>query len=231
MIGCCYFNRFSSNKEKTPLEESREILNEYKKEKKEKKMIDYLKIAKSVEFYEKKGYMRLEVPWMISQEIAQLTKPPQAKDYIIKESEKVLVASAELSFLYLANKGQLPKGMYQATTPCFRNEPVDLLHRKNFIKNELINTKNISHKQLKETINDAFLFFSLYIDKKKLKIVKTEAYKSDINYDIVVLVNNEELELGSYGIRQCEILKWIYGTGLAEPRLTLIMNRLKMQKG
>lgn len=31
-------------------------------------------------------------------------------------------------------------------------------------------------------------------------------------------------ELGSYGIRECEYLKWIYATGCADPRLSKIIN-------
>jgi len=31
------------------------------------------------------------------------------------------------------------------------------------------------------------------------------------------------VELGSYGIRECKFLKWIYGTGCAEPRLSQVI--------
>lgn len=192
-------------------------------------MINFLHLAQSIEHYQKHNYERLEAPWWVTKEIADLTKPANAKDYFIPENNKVLVASAEQSFLYLANKGLLPKGKFQATTPCFRNEPIDLLHCKNFIKNELINTKTISEEELQVMIGHAFEFFSQYIDKKRLKVVETEAHQSQKNYDIVALVNDQELELGSYGIRQCEILKWIYGTGCAEPRLSIIMNRIQLE--
>jgi hypothetical protein len=32
------------------------------------------------------------------------------------------------------------------------------------------------------------------------------------------------IEIGSYGIRSCEYLEWIYATGLAEPRMSIVKN-------
>ena len=37
----------------------------------------------------------------------------------------------------------------------------------------------------------------------------------------------KDYELGSYGIRECEFLKWIYATGCAEPRIRKIINLYK----
>lgn len=193
-------------------------------------MIDYSKIQQSIEFYEKNKFVRIEVPWWVTQEIAGLTKPPESKDYILEDRHKVLVASAEQSFLYLSNKGQLPKGQFQATTPCFRDEPINLLHSKHFIKNELIKTDSINSKELKKIISLAKEFFSLYIKKERLKVIEEYSNNATVNFDIVVEVAGEDLELGSYGIRKCEILEWIYGTACAEPRLTRILNRIKMEK-
>jgi hypothetical protein len=193
-------------------------------------MIDYNKIGTSIDFYTKNDFVRIEAPWMVTEEISGLTKPPHVLDYHVPECHKVLVASGEQSFLYLANKGILAPGKYQTTTPCFRNEPIDLLHRKCFIKNELIQTVNINNQELEKMIKNAFDFFSIFINKDRLKIIKTPATQSIVSYDIVAIVNNQELELGSYGIRKCEILKWIYGTGCAEPRLSLIMNRIKLEE-
>lgn len=192
-------------------------------------MINFLHLAQSIEHYQQLNYVRLEAPWWVTQEIANLTKPEGARDYFIPENNKVLVASAEQSFLYLANKGLLPPGTFQATTPCFRNEPIDLLHHKHFIKNELINTKNTTDSSLNQMIEHAMVFFSKYISKDKLKIEATPAKGSSVNFDILATVNGKDLELGSYGIKECEILKWIYGTGCAEPRLSLIIDRIKLE--
>ena len=51
----------------------------------------------------------------------------------------------------------------------------------------------------------------------KIDIVKTEQ-GFDLEYN--------GIELGSYGIRSCEYLDWIYATGLAEPRMSMVKNML-----
>jgi hypothetical protein len=39
------------------------------------------------------------------------------------------------------------------------------------------------------------------------------------------------IELGSYGIRSCDFLDWVYGTGVAEPRLSSIMGKYGITNG
>ena len=183
-------------------------------------MIDYNKIAKAEKFYSAYGFSKVEVPWTVTKQISDITRPSDKKDFrLIHEDGKVLVASAEQSFLYQYSKGYLPKGKFLATTPCFRKEPFDSSHTKYFIKTELINTEDLS--SLDEMVGMAFEFFSTFsprIDRKKLKIVEIIKEKEyDITYDGV--------ESGSYGIRHCEFLSWVYGTGCAEPRLSFAFNK------
>lgn len=193
-------------------------------------MINYNILNQSILHYEQKGFVRIEVPWWVGKEISDLTKPKDVNDYFLEVNQKVLVASGEQSFLYLANKGQLPKGKFQTTTPCFRNETIDLLHNKHFIKNELINTKNINKKELDLMLKIAYSFFNKYISKKYLSIEETESHLSETNFDIIANVGDNKYELGSYGIRKCEILHWIYGTGCAEPRLSKILDFIKLHE-
>lgn len=63
-------------------------------------------------------------------------------------------------------------------------------------------------------VNICLSFFEKELNTN-LDIIKT-----DDGFDI----NYKKYELGSYGIRSCEYLSWIYGTGLAEPRMTIIKN-------
>lgn len=65
---------------------------------------------------------------------------------------------------------------------------------------------------------DAKDFFEMVLkDSVEIKCVEQE--NSLINYDIMY----KNHELGSYGIRKYEnLFQWIYGTGCAEPRLSLI---------
>lgn len=180
-------------------------------------MIDYKKIADSLEYYEEKGFQRIESPWTVTKEVSKITAPDTAKFWSVEEKNKVLVASGEQSFLYLYLKGFLPKGKFQTVTPCFRDEPFDNSHTKYFIKNELIQTDDVGSKAFLTMLTDAYEFYSQYT--KNVLVV----YKSITEADIEI----NGVEVGSYGIRECNFLKWIYGTGCAEPRLTYALNLKK----
>lgn len=176
-------------------------------------MIDYNKLANSEKYYSNLGYKRIETPWTVSEEVDDITRPKDRIHMQLKHNDKCLVASGEQSFLYLYAKDYLPLGKYQTITPCWRYEHFDGMHAKYFMKNELIITDDVSEKSLQKIINDAQGFFNQYI--------KTKVIKTDIGYDIIS--EDGEYELGSYGIRSCEYLKWVYGTGCAEPRLSRVI--------
>lgn len=187
-------------------------------------MIDYKKIADSVDYYAKEGYERIEAPWWVSKEILDITTPVECidKTYHIPNNNKYLVASGEQSFLYIAAKDRLPSGKYQTVTPCFRDESIGILNKKCFIKNELIITDKINRQELDKVIDQCFAFFVSQVPNRDL----LQPIKTDIGIDIYY----GDIELGSYGIRSCKFLDWIYATGCAEPRLTKainIMERLK----
>lgn len=180
-------------------------------------MIDYGRIDRSISFYEKHGFNRIESPWTVTKSISAITKPAGKIDWEITGKDKVLVASGEQSFLYLYLKGFLPKGKFQTVTPCFREEPFDKTHTKYFVKNELIVTDDVSENTLLSVVNLCKDFFESEL-KTLISVVKTEdGY--DLEYD--------GIEIGSYGIRSCEYLSWIYATGLAEPRMTFVKNKMK----
>lgn len=184
-------------------------------------MIDYNVIAQSIDYYSNSGFQRIETPWTVSAAIDDITRPADRIHMQLKHNDKCLVASGEQSFLYLYCKDFLPKGKYQTVTPCFRYEAFDGMHTKTFIKNELIITDEVTVDKLSEMIDIAKGFFEQYLP------VKVECISDDPNspsYDIVSLNGHE---LGSYGIRHCEYLNWIYGTGVAEPRLSRVLQSLK----
>lgn len=177
-------------------------------------MINYNLIDQSIQFYQKNHFDRIESPWTVSVEIDDLTRPKDKIPFELKHNNKRLVASGEQSFLYLYLKDFLPKGQFQTITPCFRYEEFDFLHTKYFIKNELIKTDKVDDYECEKMIDMAFNFFSSYFEKSKLSITK-----ADTGFDIEV----NGYELGSYGIRESKFLKWIYGTGCAEPRLSKLI--------
>lgn len=92
-------------------------------------------------------------------------------------------------------------------------ESFDYSHTKYFIKNELIKTDVVNEIELEKIIDKCLIFYKKYIPEVIVS-------KTEIGFDIEY--NGQEL--GSYGIRECEYLKWIYATGCAEPRLSKIIN-------
>jgi hypothetical protein len=171
-------------------------------------MINYSILDRSVVHYEKVGFVRVESPWTVTAEVSDITKPKDIpQSFQLNHNSKVLVASGEQSFLYLYLKGFLPKGSFQTITPCWRYESFSPFHTKYFIKNELIRTDEVTDIRLNEMIEHAAAFFT------SLGFAPVRV-KTEIGYDLY----HGEVELGSYGIRSCDFLTWIYGTGVAEPR-------------
>lgn len=179
-------------------------------------MIDYSLISESIYYYQDSGFVRIESPWTVSEYVDNITKPKDVLSFQLKHNNKCLVASGEQSFLYLYLKDFLPKGQFQTTTPCFRFESFDYYHTKYFIKNELIKTDVVNVTELDRITDICLKFF-------KKHIPDAVVVKTDIGYDIEFNGN----ELGSYGIRENEYLKWIYATGCAEPRLSKLIGVYK----
>lgn len=178
-------------------------------------MINYKIIHSSINYYQKEGFERIEVPWVVPNYYEKLTKPEGKNSFQINNKDEYLIASGEQSFLYLYSLNQLPKGRFQTVTPCFRDDYEDLLHNKVFIKNELISTSFKSpDDELYFMIDKALVFFENWLG------TTLSTQKTKEGFDI----SFGKLELGSYGVRENQFLKYVYGTGVAEPRLTKIYN-------
>lgn len=185
-------------------------------------MINYHLIAQSIDYYADCGFKRIESPWTVTEPVSSITKPEGKKEFkLVHHDGKVLVASGEQSFLYLYLKGFLPKGAYQTVTPCFRDEAFDNLHTKYFIKNELIDTGDVTTRRLDRIVEIAESFF-VNIAKFPSGDIKIKGDGlTGLQYDI----EYKGIELGSYGIRSCDYLEWIYATGCAEPRTSSVYNK------
>lgn len=180
-------------------------------------------LYKAVGYYAGHGYGLVELPWIVDKVYTDITAPPNA--VTIELDGGCLVASAEQSFLAAIAKKELPKGKYSCITPCFRfGDVVDKWHRKYFMKLELIDTTSDSFLDqmvnVKSMIDVARNFFrySLNIDT-----YDREISTQPIQIDLDARVNDLNVELGSYGIREHPLIgKWIYGTGIAVPRTSLV---------
>ena len=191
-------------------------------------MIDYEKIAAAVAYYETQDFKYIEVPWLISHESMMITAPPGVR--LFDTFAGSLVASCEQSFLEIRKELLKADGfpaLYQCVTPCFRDEAnPDDLHLQYFIKNELIGISHPSHK--KETVPWALLnyfirksldFFKMYAKHEDVNVIDAPMPNSVVNKDITI----KGIEVGSYGYRYIDDFAWVYGTGVAEPRLSQVL--------
>ena len=183
-----------------------------------KNCIDYKIISSAIEYYQNSGFQYVDVEWKAPVDIVKITTPPQCRLYKI-DPDKSLVASAEQSFLDMIINQHLKPGKYVAASPCFRDDIIDETHGQYFFKVELIDFEfagidSIDIDAFYNTLTIAQEFFNKYLPTK---IIHLGGY----NYDIVDVKN--EIELGSYGIREYNNVVWIFATGVAEPRLSITM--------
>lgn len=191
--------------------------------------IDYKKIADSIKKYKILGYEYIEVPWIVKKEniVATLPKTSKAHEVLMSNIQDksqtelgFLVGSGEQSFIEI--KYQLkPSHKYQTATPCFRDENPDELHLNQFFKLELIyvlNKTEDAEEQLHCMIYDAVRIMNAY---SITKILKTKD-----GFDIMI----NDIEVGSYGIREYKDFRWVYGTGLAEPRISQAISKSNISK-
>lgn len=177
-------------------------------------IIDFKKVAHAQEYYAGLGYTELSVPWIISFEPHDATRPPHRREFYCLGG--YLNASGEQSFLELMLSGSHLKKHF-CITPCFRDEPeLDAYHHQYFLKLELIWT-DVSLQHLHQMIADANDFLSRYTETD---IIPTN--DSGTAFDIID--RKSGVEFGSYGIRSYENYSWIYGTGIALPRLDSVIS-------
>lgn len=176
-------------------------------------LIDYRKISHAQQFYSEQGFVEIAVPWILEKEAYLSTAP--ADRILFSTPYGYLNASGEQSFIQLMLQGtSLSKNF--CITSCFRSEPVlDRLHQLYFVKLELIDT-DVSFENLRKMISTAQMFLQNYVS---VTCVQT----GNQSFDLVDAVHG--IELGSYGIRSYKHLQWIYGTGLALPRLDIIKEK------
>lgn len=184
-------------------------------------MIDYSIIHNALDFYQEELYTRVEVPWIVSKGISDLTRPTNVHGHdVVKNGRtKTFVGSGEQGFLYLWAKGHLGEsGEFVTCTPCMRDDDFDETHLKYFTKVELIKFGKYvdPKKDVERIVRDARKFFEKYVHPSTLKEVETEE-GLDLEF--------HGIEIGSYGVRECILGKWVYGTGVAEPRFSRLMKR------
>lgn len=183
--------------------------------------INWRAIAEAIDFYAEHKFEYVEVPWVVSHAAIYATLPKDKQPFRTQK-QSFLVGSAEQSFLQMMLEGKLPHGKFVTASPCFRDDDVDQLHFKDFFKVELIHRISSLAPTHIASLTDIMMqsavhFFSSRMSgKDSIQIVRT-----DIGSDICI----NGIEVGSYGYRTYYGYDWIYGTGLAEPRLSQALAR------
>lgn len=170
--------------------------------------INWGRIGRAVEFYKALGYTYVELPWTASENYMQATI---GRVHMLNSDLGFLVGSAEQAFIERDGKRNLPKGKYVACTPCFRDDVKDDTHNKTFMKVEIYQNDVVSPSEMTRTLANVRKF--LVQEGAKPEIVVRETID-----EVELEVNG--IEVGSYGMREYGNIKWIYATGLAEPRLS-----------
>lgn len=162
------------------------------------------------------GYSFVEAPWIVERKFSMATCPDER--YLVPTSMGDLVGSAEQSFIQLDHRGELGRGRFMAITPCFRNEAADEWHKPYFVKIELYSNIDDRPDYLIESAVAVMLKMTDPIYYARFSIEET-----DDGQDILL----DGIELGSYGVRKFDNVEWAYGTGLAEPRFSQVLRRLR----
>lgn len=182
-------------------------------------------IADGVAHYTRAGFTYVEVPWVIPTRVVNATLPPHAVPCTVLTGpwfRGCLVGSAEQSLLAMCLEGRFGPGSYCAVSPCHRDDPNDDLHGNHFIKLELMrilpeaprNHSTLIH----EMVEAATVFHAPRVPVQSLAI---DAHQVDL------VTVPDAIEVGSYGYRSHRDIHWIYGTGVAEPRLSTVQGRAR----
>jgi hypothetical protein len=174
--------------------------------------ISWRHLTAALEHFIEQGYTYVEAPWTVPSEVTRITFDGRHDEWTTAHGD--LVGSAEQSFLHLRLQNQLPAGRYVALTPCFRKEPYhDNLRRPYFMKVELMHVGKagaFSEDDVEALAQTCHQWMQSYVG------VEVDKVSTDLGYDLEI----GGIEVGSYGLRQHADFEWVYGTALAEPRLS-----------
>ena len=188
------------------------------------KLEEYQLAVRAVQHYQSLGYNYVEVPWIVSEYANRATLPDDGNIGRFVGTDKCFIGSAEQGIIelftdYTYDKDSVSKFMNRllvSMSPCVRlNDTNTVYNKETFLKVELsyITDDDKSAKEVLGIIKkDAINFFKM--------ISGNRVYYED--GDINIVSNENSVELGSYGTRSIRGLYYVYGTGLALPRATMI---------
>lgn len=175
----------------------------------------------ALNWYQEHGFKFIDVPLLVRSEINRITFPDD--DQQLKNHFSSLIGSGEQGFLQiLPNLREDIK--YVTLTPCFRlkdNARREYKYRT-FYKVELgqyTKDKSSVFEKVDQMLDIAFKYF--HQSYGKYASFFKERSPDDPNViDINCVFEDKQIEVGSYGFRELSNKYFIFGTGLAEPRLS-----------
>ena len=173
--------------------------------------IDWRILSKAIERYTLDGFQYVELPWIIPVKYNLITYNVPSR--IHQTQNGALLGSAEQAFIAKDYNNLLGKGKFVSCSPCFRMEDYDVLHQEQFMKVELYINDDTSVSNYERILDNVHLVLRGFA----LGHGVPEIIETPEGHDIIL----NGIEIGSYGIREYEHIKWIYATGLAEPRFSL----------
>lgn len=177
--------------------------------------VNWTLLSEAVSHFKAHGFQYVEAPWTAPYDVLEATCP--APQYMIDSTIGGLVGSSEQSFMHLRRSGQIEQGKYVACTPCFRNEDtVNLLRQRTFMKVELYDDETHDLDGMIQLVMNFYRSLLKSELQSSLSMRDTGSHSMDIELG--------GIEVGSYGLREWEGLKWVYGTGIAEPRFSTARN-------
>ena len=197
-----------------------------------KNCIHYERIVLAKQFYNSNGFKYIDLPWTCTRMATNITLPVGFNAFSLTGQNPFpfmnsdLVGSGEQSFLQMMINDALPEGRYCGITPCFRDEIEDEIHGKYFLKLELIDTRKFKTEEMKASALHLMIKMAENFHKKWIKCIKVEIEK--MSYDL--LEKTSRVEVGSYKAMMNSGFEWICGTGLAEPRLSIVERETKLKK-
>lgn len=180
------------------------------------------RFSKAAAWWIEHGAHWVDLPWVVPARFMLATRPTDIQVRDVATPYGFLVASGEQAFLWLDEQKRLDAHTWIGWSPCFRDEPVlDELHQYAFIKLELyrpLGPNDSSAEALTHFVDLAQKGFEVLSG-----ITPQKRAVSDNQIDLEI----KGIEVGSYGIRPHPTLigrTYVYGTALAEPRLSKALN-------
>ena len=173
--------------------------------------INYTRLAQAQAFYAGRGYLNVEIPWLVTPTAVRATLP--IPGIVIESIRGALMNAGEQGFIQKMFDGEITPGLYQTTTPCFIDTPAGTEHSEQV--SLICYQPDNPPAAFEQMVRDAMDCFFVVSD-----VDAFDARQTDEGVDIAF----NGTVIATFGMRQMGEQKWVYGVGLNEPSFTLAVH-------